>query len=405
MKKLKRNKNIILIVCFYLGIVFCIIYLLFFGGLSKDIIEKNETGLIDLFYKGEYKDIREDNKMRLCIPVWKYSQVYNNHYYHLEKHKMNSYVLYKDMSKVGEFTLKDSYVPVSFLVRDKYAFCVVSNILEDDTLISIKQLVVKIDFDNWHITEICDLDFDKTENYRMFDDKMYQYLIFDKEFFYIIDDVDKKVFCYDLEKRKLSELKISSEMKKALPYISIIESEFVYANENAGNVDFFVENKEGQQIRICSKELEENENNITFDNMYQDNEGYVIFNNSIERNVYYDGEFFYYKKYVINKNTLECKKLKKMKCYHSGNMAFSYNKSYVYYLNELNQLERYDKKTGQIKKYGKEKYSDICANSNGCYLKLYKKGMEPGVDAGFETDDSEPMLMSWEEKTDILVKK
>lgn len=418
---MKRTRTkwyiIIILVCIATGISYVVLR----GKLLNNKIDRplnkktdrplnSKTESVRHFYESDYKYIKEDSKMRRAIPVWKYSQVHNNHYYHLEKEKTNDYALYEDMIEIGTFTLEDTYVPTSFLVKDNYAVCVMSNEMEDAIDIETRCVLVKIDFDNWQVTNICDLNFARRDGTytTIYDDLMYEYLIFCNNFVYLIDNNAKTIFCYDLNKKELSELAISPEMKKAIPYINIIEDEFLYANEKNGKVDLFSQKIGGQQNKICSVTIDKEQNNKDLDadlDEFQDDEGYIISNNATERNVYYDGSYYYYKRYMIDKNTFECKTLKNARCYNSGNIAFGYNAKYVYYLNDHYQLERYNKKSGKIKKYGKSKYSDLTVTSNGCYLKTYKKGMEPGIDAGFETDRSEPKLMSWEEKTDIVLKK
>lgn len=51
-------------------------------------------------------------------------------------------------------------------------------------------------------------------------------------------------------------------------------------------------------------------------------------------------------------------------------------------------MKRYDKRTGTVKGYGKEKYMSVDCTENGVYVKKYKKVMFPGyTGSGWYYDD------------------
>ena len=97
--------------------------------------------------------------------------------------------------------------------------------------------------------------------------------------------------------------------------------------------------------------------------------------------IYVDEDYIYCSELAIPRHGGKAKKVLKdaVVCpeywygNRSGSRFFSSNSKYLYYLDKNYHLKRYDKRTGSVKGYGKEKYMSVDCTEKGVYVKNIKK--------------------------------
>ena len=311
--------------------------------------------------------------LRSCKPVWQYSQVYDGDYYYLVTDGNWNYTVMKNKEPIGKFSIPKGGIMGTFAVEGDKAYTIIYSNDEDELY---PTYLAQIDYKKSSIKKI-DIDFTILD--RVYGDDRFDYMqIQDEKIFFdnrekYPDDIyhlnpykSGQFSMYDIKKEKMTALNIPKEMQKALPHVNLVGNAFWYANEIKGKVAIYTYNwKTGEQKKAASSKIDKKA------------KGNLM--------IYVDEDYIYCSELAIPRHGGKAKKVLKdaVVCpeywygNRSGSRFFSSNSKYLYYLDKNYHLKRYDKRTGSVKGYGKEKYMSVDCTEKGVYVKKYKKVMFP----------------------------
>lgn len=329
-------------------------------------------------------DKMQGGYLRSCKPVWQYSQVYDGDYYYLVTDGNWNYTVMKNKEPIGKFLIPKGGIMGTFAVEGDKAYTIIYSNDEDELY---PTYLAQIDYKKSSIKKI-DIDFTILD--RVYGDDRFDYMqIQDEKIFFdnrekYPDDIyhlnpykSGQFSMYDIKKEKMTALNIPKEMQKALPHVNLVGNAFWYANEIKGKVAIYTYNwKTGEQKKAASSKIDKKA------------KGNLM--------IYVDEDYIYCSELAIPRHGGKAKKVLKdaVVCpeywygNRSGSRFFSSNSKYLYYLDKNYHLKRYDKRTGSVKGYGKEKYMSVDCTEKGVYVKKYKKVMFPGyTGSGWYYDD------------------
>ena len=298
----------------------------------------------------------------------------DGHYYYLQTGKEGKYTIYRDKRVVvGNFFLKEGTV-VGFAKAGEDFFASIMQWEEDPVTFDIENLrydVVRINLETESVEVLLEncvaigivghenIDVDEITFYR---GRMYYDSREDAQ---SKSDPGEFLICRNLDNiDQQNKITSTEQMNEAKPYLTFIDGKILYGRQKGKEVSLYMFDMETQeQTRLLR---------------YKRKKAYVRYSTLSNDSVLLlvDNDYIYCQDMAIPRKGGKIQPLlkKALRYLHGGEIAFSSNKKYIFYLDKKYKLHRIDKRTGQDTLISDKKLMSVQCMEDRIYVKELRHG-------------------------------
>lgn len=352
----------------------------------------DETGKKRRLKLGNINETDKASYLIVANPTGRFAQVVDGHYYYLESDGKRNYTIFRDKRiVVGKFSLKQGFVSGFIKSGSEYYAFIQEEEGELDYIDAIKWHLVHINLKTQSVENLVEnfQDVNFIEQQDIYYDGIYEYLSFYKgnvyydareEVSYDVQNAERQdgdedfyapgkyIIKLNLQDRNQENSIFSSgNMNKAKPYLTFVDGKILYGKQKKN------------EVILYSFDLETQKETKFF--QFKRKKAYKCYGAASYDCVFLtlDEKYIYCQDFAIPRKGGKMQRLLKNAVqYDNGQIAFSSNRKYIYYLDGKFKLHRVDKKTGEDTQICKKKLMSVHCTEENVYVKKYNRKLLPG---------------------------